>query len=139
MAHAPVKCSFAGIANITCGSSRGKDNFFLLNKCVVQVKNHLRSYNLSRSTKVTEYDLILARAGNFNRSHEEKMVVCLAYRHSPVLTPVLFVFGFFFVFFFLSKNWLGMGKWIKGKIQILLRFVRQAVRGAACHAMFTTQ
>ena len=84
MAHAPAKCSFAGIANITCGSSRGKDNFFLLNKCVVQVKNHLRhlrSCNLSL-TKVTEYDLILARAGKFNRSHEEKMVVCLAYRHS---------------------------------------------------------
>ena len=50
---------------------------------VVQVKNHLRSYNLSR-TKVTEYDLILARTGKFNSSHEqvEKMVVCLAYRHS---------------------------------------------------------
>ena len=84
MAHAPAKCSFAGIVNITCGSSRGKDNFFVLNKCVVQVKNHLRhlrSCNLSR-TKVTEYDLILARAGKFNRSHKEKMVVCLAYRHS---------------------------------------------------------
>ena len=83
MSHAPAECFFAGIANITCGSSRGKDNFFLLNKCVVQVKNHLRSCNLSR-TKVTEYDLILARAGKFNRSHEyvEKVVVCLAYRHS---------------------------------------------------------
>ena len=69
MAHAPAKCSFAGVADITCGSSRGKDNFFLLNKCVVQVKNHLRSSNFSR-TKVTEYDLILARAGKFNRSHE---------------------------------------------------------------------
>ena len=69
MADAPAKCSFAGIANITCGSSRDKDSFFLLNKCVVQVKNHLRSCNLSR-TKVTEYDLILARAGKFNRSYE---------------------------------------------------------------------
>ena len=27
MAHAPAKCSFAGIANITCGSSRGKQLF----------------------------------------------------------------------------------------------------------------
>ena len=63
MAHTPVKCSFARIANITCGSSRAKDNFFLLNKRVVQVKN------LSR-TKVTEYDLILARAGKFSPSHE---------------------------------------------------------------------
>ena len=32
-----------------------------------------------------------------------------------------------------------MGKRIKRKIQILLRFVRQVVRGVACHAMFTTQ
>ena len=57
MAHTPAKCSFVKIANITCGSSRAKDNFFLLNECDVQVKNHLRSCNLSR-TKVTEYDLI---------------------------------------------------------------------------------
>ena len=69
MAHAPAKCSFAGIANITCGSAPDKDDFFLLNKCVVQVKNHLRSCNLS-PTQVTEYDLILARVGKFNRSHE---------------------------------------------------------------------
>ena len=31
-----------------------------------------------------------------------------------------------------------MGKGIKRKIQILLRFVRQVVRGVACHAVFTT-
>ena len=67
MAHAPANCLFAGIANITCGSI--KTIFFLLNKSVVQVKNQLRSCNLSR-TKVTEYDLILARAGKLNRSHE---------------------------------------------------------------------
>ena len=30
------------------------------------------------------------------------------------------------------------GKRIKRKIHILLRFVRQVVRGVACHAMFTT-
>ena len=83
MAGAPAKCSFAGIANITCGSSRGKDEFFSLNKCVVEVKNHLRSCNLSHM-KVTEYDVILARAGKFNLSHEEveKMVVCPAHSHN---------------------------------------------------------
>ena len=83
MASAPAKYSFAGIANMTCGSSRGKDEFFPLKKCVVEVKNHLISCNLSR-TKVTEYDLILARAGKFNLSHEEveKMVVCPAHRHN---------------------------------------------------------
>ena len=69
MAHVPAKCSFAGTANIACASSRGLDNFFPLNKCVVLVKNPLRSCNLSPS-KVTKYDLILARAGKFNRSHE---------------------------------------------------------------------
>ena len=44
-------------------------------------------------------------------------------------------------FSFLSKNWLGINRWEKDKrkIQILLRFVRQVVRGVACHAMFTTQ
>ena len=40
-----------------------KTIFFLLNKGVVQVKN------LSR-TKVTEYNLIKARAGKFSPSHE---------------------------------------------------------------------
>ena len=55
-----------------------KTIFFPLNKCVIQVKNPLRSCDLS-PMKVTEYDLILARAGKFNHSHEqvEKMVVCL--------------------------------------------------------------
>ena len=83
MAGKPAKCSFAGIANITCGSSRGKDEFFLLNKCVVEVKSHLQSCNLSR-TKVTEYELILARAGKFHLSHEEveKMVVCRVHSHN---------------------------------------------------------
>ena len=38
MAGAPAKCSFVVIANIACGSSRGKDQFFSLNKCVVEVK-----------------------------------------------------------------------------------------------------
>ena len=45
MAHAPANCSFAGIANITCGLIK---TFFLLNKCVIQVKNHDQSmlYNM---------------------------------------------------------------------------------------------
>ena len=50
-------------------------------------KNYLRSCNLSR-TKVTEYHLILARAGKFNLSREEveKMVVCPAHRHNLGIT-----------------------------------------------------
>ena len=70
MAAVPAKCSFAGRANITSGSSRNKYEFFPLKKCVVKVKKHLRSCNLL-GTKVTEYDLILAMAGKFNLSHEE--------------------------------------------------------------------
>ena len=60
-----------------------KTNFFPQNKCVVEVNNHLRSCNLSR-TKVTEYDLIWARAGKLNLSHEEaeKMLFCPVYKHS---------------------------------------------------------
>ena len=69
---------FARIANITCGSSRAKDNFFLLNECVVQVKNHLRSCNLS-GTKVTEYDLILARAGKFHQGAVLQKNVCISF------------------------------------------------------------
>ena len=60
-----------------------KTNFFPQNKCVFELRNHLRSCNLSR-TKVTEYDLIGARAGKLNLSHEEakKMVFCPVYKHS---------------------------------------------------------
>ena len=82
MAGLPAKCSFAVRVNITSSSYRDKDEFFPLNKCVVKVKEHLRSCNLL-GTNVTEYDLILAMAGKFNLSHEEleKMVVCPAHRH----------------------------------------------------------
>ena len=39
MAGAPAKRSFAGIENITCGSSRGKDEFFFpQNKCEHQTQ-----------------------------------------------------------------------------------------------------
>ena len=60
-----------------------KTNFFPLKKCVVEVKNYLRSCSVL-GAKVTEYDLILARAGKFNLSHEEveKMVVFPAHRHN---------------------------------------------------------
>ena len=62
-----------------------KTIFFSQNKCVVEVKLKPSkiSCNLS-GTKVTEYDLIWARAGKLNLSHEEaeKMVFCPVYRHS---------------------------------------------------------
>ena len=120
MVHAPAKCSFAGIANITCGSSRGKDNFFfVLNKCVVQVKNHLRSCSLSH-TKVTQYDLILARVGKFNLlSFTVKNQLtgkwCVQEIARFFFTLVLVrsrkyfqLFCFNSCPFFLSKNWLGI-------------------------------
>ena len=84
MAGAPAKRSFAGIENTTCGSSRGKDEFFFHKvSALSEVKHDLRSCNLSR-TKVTEYDIIWARAGKLNLSHEEaeKMVFCPVYMYS---------------------------------------------------------
>ena len=39
-------------------------------ECVYDVSYHLKSCYLSR-VKVTEYELILARAGNFHPSHDE--------------------------------------------------------------------
>ena len=44
---------------------------------------------------------------------------------------------FFFIKELVGHKW--MGKTIKRKIQFLLRFVRQVVRGVECHAMVTTQ
>ena len=57
MTGEPALCSFAGTGKIVCGPSRGKHEFFHLKECVADVKNHLRSCNLSRA-KVTEYELI---------------------------------------------------------------------------------
>ena len=77
------KCSFFGIGKIECGESRGKEEFVLLSECNSDVSNHLRSCHLSRA-KVTEYELILARAGIFNQPLERvsQMTICPKHRHN---------------------------------------------------------
>ena len=52
-------------------------------ECVYDVTYHLKSCHLSR-VKVTEYELILARAGNFHPSHDEvtKLTVGPKHRHN---------------------------------------------------------
>ena len=59
------------------------------------------------------------------------MTLVLVRSSKYFLTPVLF-------FIKEVAEHKQMGKRIKRKIKILLRFVRQVVRGVACHAMFTT-
>ena len=66
----PIACSFYGNGKITCGESRGKVDVISLIECVDDVTYHLKSCHLSR-VKVTEYELILARAGNSHPSQVE--------------------------------------------------------------------
>ena len=66
----PIACSFFGNGKITCGESRGKVDVISVIECVVDVTYHLKSCHLSL-VKITEYELILARAGNFHPSHDE--------------------------------------------------------------------
>ena len=66
----PIACSFLGNGKITCGESRGKGDVISLIECVDDVTYHLKSCHLSR-VKVTEYELILARAGTFHPSRDE--------------------------------------------------------------------
>ena len=79
----PIACSFFGNGKITCGESRGKVDVISLIECVDDVTYHLKSCHLSR-VKVTEYELILARAGNFHLSLDEitKLAVCPKHRYN---------------------------------------------------------
>ena len=77
------KCSFFGVGKIECGESRGKEQVVLLKECNSDISNHLRSCHLSRA-KVTEYGLILARAGIFDPPEERisQMTICPKHRHN---------------------------------------------------------
>ena len=68
--------------NIICLESRGKEDVIPLAECVAEVRNHLKSCDLSR-TKVTEHELILARVGKFNLPLDEikKLTICPKHRH----------------------------------------------------------
>ena len=77
------KCSFFGVGKIECGESRGKEQVVLLKECNSDISNHLRSCHLSRA-KVTDYGLILARAGIFDPPEERisQMTICPKHRHN---------------------------------------------------------
>ena len=64
-------CSLSGLGQFSCGESRGvTDN-------IRDIEMHLRSCHLSK-LKITEYELILARAGHFNLNPGQiaNMTVC---------------------------------------------------------------
>ena len=77
------KCSFFGVAKIECGESRGKEEVIPLKECNSDISNQLRSCHLSRAN-VTEYDLILARAGIFDLPLERvsEMTICPKHRYN---------------------------------------------------------
>lgn len=74
-------CSFFGIGSISCGEARGIDKVWKLSECQVEISTHLSTYGLSRS-KLTEGQLILARAGLFDLSSEQinSMTICAGHR-----------------------------------------------------------
>ena len=67
----------------SCGNSRGITELVRLGDCNDPVVNHLTSCHLSRE-KMTEHELILARAGVFELppSKGGKMFICPKHRHS---------------------------------------------------------
>ena len=80
---ASARCSFYGKGERECGESRESSQFIRLVQCTSDVSSHLLNFHLSRK-KISEHELILARAGIFDLSEEvvAEMVVCPAHRHS---------------------------------------------------------
>ena len=81
------RCSFYWKDKV-CGESRGKDEMLSLSECNSDVSNHLRFCNMSRSGnmgKITEWQLILARAGKFNISEKELLQTKICSRHRQSL------------------------------------------------------
>ena len=76
-------CSLNGIAKSDCGASRGHEKSFPFKDCNENVNAHPVSCHLSKE-RLTEKDLILARAGLFSLSEMqiETMSVCPKHRHS---------------------------------------------------------
>ena len=74
-------CSLSGLGQSSCGESRGVTSNISILECNGDIETHLRSCHLSR-LKITEYELILARAGHFNLNPGQiaKMTVCPRHR-----------------------------------------------------------
>ena len=67
----------------SCGNSRGLSELFRLGDCNDSITSHLNSCHLSREN-MTEYELILARAGVFELplAKVNEMMICPKHRHS---------------------------------------------------------
>lgn len=66
-----------------CGESRGLSSLFRLSECTDDIKRHLKTYHLSREDLV-EYQLILARSGQFSALEEDVSTwwICPKHRHN---------------------------------------------------------
>lgn len=85
MSFAPVK-QMAPVcfhADNTCGDSRGKSSLSRLVDCKDDIRNHLANYRLS-NVVLSEYEVILARAGKFELTEEDvsNLWVCPQHRYA---------------------------------------------------------
>jgi len=67
-----------------CGPSRGLCGVVRLSDCNDDIENHLISCHLSKE-KLSENQLIFARAGIFNLHQEDTMRMWICYRHRHML------------------------------------------------------
>lgn len=76
-----MSCFLSYLEN--CGYSRGLTELVRLIDCTDAIENHLASVHLSHE-KLTEYELILARAGFFKgtTANVHEFLICPKHRHS---------------------------------------------------------
>ena len=73
-------CSLSGLGQFSCGESRGVTGNVSILECNRDIQTHLRSCHLSR-LNITEYELILARAGQFNLNRDQMVNMTVCPRH----------------------------------------------------------
>ena len=66
MMESGLKCSFYSFSDETCGQNQSSDSIVALSTCTKSVQNHLRYLKVSSATIKEEWELILARTGNFS-------------------------------------------------------------------------
>ena len=76
-------CSLYKRDFLECGSSRGRTETVFLYECRDDISTHLKNCSLSRSN-LTEYEVILQRAGLDRMTHDEvkKLRVCPRHRYA---------------------------------------------------------
>ena len=73
-------CSLSGLGQFSCGESRGVTGNVSILECNRDIQTYLRSCHLSR-LNITEYELILARAGQFNLKRDQMVNMTVCPRH----------------------------------------------------------